>query len=996
MANRDQLNEVYYGRKYSPETQQALRDRIHWMCKQARGPMILDVGCSQGIASILLAREGAHVLGVDVDPEAIEYAEAEKKKEPPEVQKRLTFLCMDAADLKSVGPFSTVLMGQVLEHLINPHRLLTKVWELLEPEGRMVVTVPYGWLDHFDHKHTFYTPSFLQMVLPYTEPLELTIIGNRLCYVGIRRGEIRQDIKFLPAELARVGETHLEQLQRQWSEERRRLNNELKARHEELKNERMASREKIEIELNARRQELEQLKQELDQAKEEKSKLLTWANEVRALWAQTNRLIVTREQQWRKACLERDRVISSLHRRVAALEQSTKFRLGSLLVDAARRPLTLPVVFLKGLKLTTEAVRRKVRGEKRQLRLAPLPVLPAIPRPLQLPRLPELRVAHLRSGAVEFDVGLTALPSVATLAWPGQGVPAQIEVPAVSLPSVKPARPWLKVAAIMDEFSQMAFQYEFQYIAFGPEDWKETLERERPNLLLVESAWVGNNGRWHGYIAGPNGPKAPFVELVQWCKKNGIPTVFWNKEDPPHFDRFIKAATLFDRVYTVDANCIPKYREILGHDRVGVLPFAAQPRIHNPTTVPGGRVYDVAFAGGYYAHHPERAEQMKVILDPALEFNVHIFDRHYGTQMENLRWPEQYERHIVGSLSYQEMLAAYKMYKVFLNVNSVIDSPTMCARRVFELLACGTTVLSGYSPAIENLFGTEVELCRTPEETTRKLRMLLGNAELRDRRAVVGLRKVLESHTYSHRVDQILSDLGLYRPQPKPLVSAIVATMRPAFLQNVFANIARQVYQPLELVLVLHGVEANHEELKETARAAGITRLTVIKVPADRTLGYCMNAGVEAAEGQFLAKMDDDDFYGPHYISDLINAFQYTEADVVGKLSCYMYLEGTGAMVLRYPGQEYKYVNWVTGATMTWKREVSDQVRFPDRSKGEDTVFLQTVLKQGGKIYSTDRFNYVCIRRAENDGHTWRVSDEELLAKGQIQFYGRNFEHVVV
>ena len=40
------------------------------------------------------------------------------------------------------------------------------------------------------------------------------------------------------------------------------------------------------------------------------------------------------------------------------------------------------------------------------------------------------------------------------------------------------------------------------------------------------------------------------------------------------------------------------------------------------------------------------------------------------------------------------MLAAYTSYKVFLNVNSVTHSPTMCARRLFELSAAQTAVVT--------------------------------------------------------------------------------------------------------------------------------------------------------------------------------------------------------------------------------------------------------------------------------------------------------------
>src|SRR5215217_3450069 len=68
----------------------------------------------------------------------------------------------------------------------------------------------------------------------------------------------------------------------------------------------------------------------------------------------------------------------------------------------------------------------------------------------------------------------------------------------------------------------------------------------------------------------------------------------------------LDTARLFDHVFTVDANRIDDYRRDLGHNRIGLLPFAAQPRVHNPVLRGHGRKHDVAFAGTYFVNkHPE-------------------------------------------------------------------------------------------------------------------------------------------------------------------------------------------------------------------------------------------------------------------------------------------------------------------------------------------------------------------------------------------------------
>ena len=65
---RDKVGQVYLGLLDWGATGDVLRRRIDWMASKARGPSVLDVGCSEGILEVLLARRGLDVTGVDVNP----------------------------------------------------------------------------------------------------------------------------------------------------------------------------------------------------------------------------------------------------------------------------------------------------------------------------------------------------------------------------------------------------------------------------------------------------------------------------------------------------------------------------------------------------------------------------------------------------------------------------------------------------------------------------------------------------------------------------------------------------------------------------------------------------------------------------------------------------------------------------------------------------------------------------------------------------------------
>jgi spore maturation protein CgeB len=574
--------------------------------------------------------------------------------------------------------------------------------------------------------------------------------------------------------------------------------------------------------------------------------------------------------------------------------------------------------------------------------------------------------------------------------------PAMPDIAKVPLPEGPVVRPDLTVAVILDEFSEMALRYEWHQVTPGPDDWRDVLGRERPDLLFVESAWFGNQRRWGGHVCAPDGPSQTLRDLVAWCRDQGIPSVFWNKEDPPNFDLFIEAAKLFDHVFTTCGEMVPRYREILGHDRVGVLSFGVQPRIHNPVAVPGGRKHEVAFAGTYFNHkHPRRAEQMKTVLEPARAFGLHIFSRMLERD-SRFQFPGQYDRHVVGTLPYERMPAAYKSYKVFLNVNSVIDSPTMCARRIFELSACRTPVLSGYSRALERFFPGMVSVAETPQDTQTLLAGLLANPELRDRQAHLAMREVFAKHTFGHRVDAVLEAIGKRISSTQPYVSVIMSTNRPGQLAHAIEQVARQRWQRLQLVLILHGLDLEPDVVRDKVLAAGISDVVILTADRAKPLGECLNLAIDAADGDLIAKMDDDDLYGEHYLSDLVPAFSYTDAGIVGKRACYVQLRAINATLLSKPDLEHKYCSLVRGGTIVASGDVLRRLRFDPVPRGSDTKLMRRAKEQGIRIYSADRFNYVYVRNADPNAHTFQVNDAELLKQARVEFYGPPEQHVCI
>jgi spore maturation protein CgeB len=588
--------------------------------------------------------------------------------------------------------------------------------------------------------------------------------------------------------------------------------------------------------------------------------------------------------------------------------------------------------------------------------------------------------------------------------WKGRGSRRRLSFVPYEQPASNPRRDDLRVGVILDDFSRAAFAFEWNTVILSREKWCEQLAISPVDFVFVESAWNGNGGEWQHQLTGKSGPKPEFLALMAWCKNNAIPTVFWNKEDPPHFVDFLPAARLFDAVFTSDVNKLPDYRAELGHDRVAVLPFAAQPAVHNPIR-PGHGFHSrgVAFAGMFFAHkYPERRKQLEMLLGGASDaaekdgFALEIFSRQLGGD-PNYQFPSSLSKSVVGSLSYAQMLTAYRAYKVFLNVNSVVDSPSMCARRIFEITASGTPVVSSASEAISNFFPSdEVLIATSREESTAQIRVLAANAEYRDRVVHKGQRRIWGEHTYAHRAEDVIAAILPHRSRPLvvPTVSALVSTFRPHQLEHVFETVASQRGAEVELVLLTHGFEVSTDSLRDLAHRHGVGKFRFLTAPKELTLGECLNLCVSASTGEVLSKIDDDDYYGPNYILDALNALQFSKAAVVGKQAHYMHFLANRATILRSAHKEHRFSRLVAGPTITAARAVFEDHPFQARNRGEDTTFLEDVAMGGGAIYSADRFNYCQMRRG--GGHTWDIADEVLLASGPIKSFGNPTENIII
>lgn len=225
--------------------------------------------------------------------------------------------------------------------------------------------------------------------------------------------------------------------------------------------------------------------------------------------------------------------------------------------------------------------------------------------------------------------------------------------------------------------------------------------------------------------------------------------------------------------------------------------------------------------------------------------------------------------------------------------------------------------------------------------------------------------------------------LRQYGPTPAldawPSVSVLLVTHRPDFIDHALAQLSRLSYPRLEVVIGAHGDAVDAAAI--WSRAQDLPHpATVIAIDGSVTLGEALQRVSARAEGDLVTKMDDDDFYGPEHIWDLVLARQYSGAEVVGKALDWIHLASSDVTVFRptYPAE--KYADFVAGGTILISRgDLASVGGWRPVPKSVDRALLDRVLADGGLVYRTHGLGYIYVRR--ESGHTASVRDEHFLTK---------------
>lgn len=221
--------------------------------------------------------------------------------------------------------------------------------------------------------------------------------------------------------------------------------------------------------------------------------------------------------------------------------------------------------------------------------------------------------------------------------------------------------------------------------------------------------------------------------------------------------------------------------------------------------------------------------------------------------------------------------------------------------------------------------------------------------------------------------------------------SIITVTSRKFCIDNLIQNYLIQNFKHKELIIIINNDSIPISNFNKYTSL--YENINVYKLPEKITLGECLNFGINKSNFNYIAKFDDDDYYGPYYLDEAYNIFSNYDCEVVGKYKTFSYFEKFNKLMLLKDEIENTYTNTIMGSTICFNKYIVEKVQFRHVSIKEDYLFSNDCLNNGYKLFASSRFNHIVFKHADNNKHTFKSNISLLIKrcvniKSDISFNG--------
>ncbi|MBX3303147.1 MAG: glycosyltransferase [Nitrospira sp.] len=255
------------------------------------------------------------------------------------------------------------------------------------------------------------------------------------------------------------------------------------------------------------------------------------------------------------------------------------------------------------------------------------------------------------------------------------------------------------------------------------------------------------------------------LAVLQHLRKKKFLTAMWFVENFRHLTYWQQLAAGYDYWFVIQqTECIEALKRA-GANQVHYLPMAADPVVHHSVmlTADEQQEYgaDVSFVGAGYAN---RRSLFPRWLSRDWTFKL------WGNEWDGAADLSGVLQRNGARIDTDTCVKVFNATAINLNLHSFssleLDAhPDFVNPRTFELAACGAFQLVDERTLLPGLFSSDEMVCfRSPDDVPSLIPTWLKDSGGRRAHADAARRRVLQEHTYRHRMQDLLAAVGLHQP----------------------------------------------------------------------------------------------------------------------------------------------------------------------------------------------------------------------------------------
>lgn len=255
-------------------------------------------------------------------------------------------------------------------------------------------------------------------------------------------------------------------------------------------------------------------------------------------------------------------------------------------------------------------------------------------------------------------------------------------------------------------------------------------------------------------------------ELLQFLKQKEYTLGIWFTEDPFYLDESIRLAEEFEYIFTIDLGAYEYYEKIYKSKKVIHLPLGTDPSIYYPTKSEKDYFSDICLIGYPYPERIQLANQIleqtsyKLVLGGPL-WRRYISNQNHQRLFVLNKWMEPNK---VNKLYHSSkiILNPHRSPYYYKNKNTLRIESKSINVRTFDIAASSGFQLLSAKPDIELHFDSRNEMISysSEEECIKLIHEFLNNDQERTAISKKAMERVLNFHTFSHRVEKMINSLN--------------------------------------------------------------------------------------------------------------------------------------------------------------------------------------------------------------------------------------------